>query len=114
VEYATFFLHGHAMKWFQTLTPKPTAWTPFKNQLKTQFQPVNPISTARDDLDKLRQTTSVREYIQRFTKISHLITDSTPGELIHSFICGLKNQVRQQISVYEREKTLAELMQMAE
>ena len=114
MEYGTYFLRGHAMKWYQSLAIKPTTWTQFCNQIKAQFQPVNPISTARDDLDKLHQTTSVRDYISKFLKISQLITDSTPGELTHGFIRGLKIQVRQQVSVYEREKTLAELMQMAE
>ena len=65
-------------------------------------------------MDKLHQTTSVHDYIQRFTKLAHLITNSTPGELLHAFVQGLKDQVHQQVSVYETDKTLTELQQMAE
>jgi Retrotransposon gag protein len=86
LEYGTYFLRGHTMKWYQSLATKPISWTQFRNQIKAQFQLVNPISTACDDLDKLHQTTSICEYISKFLKISQLITDSTPGELTHGFI----------------------------
>ena len=45
--YAPFFLHGHAMKWYQTLSIKPQTWDDLCNHLLAQFQPVNPVSTTR-------------------------------------------------------------------
>ena len=51
--YAVFFLRGHAMKWHQTLQVKPQTWDDFSAKLLVQFQPVNPVTTACDDMDKL-------------------------------------------------------------
>jgi hypothetical protein len=103
--YAVAYLEGNAALWWQnhireTLMPI-SQWDDLKTALVEQFKPVNSSKIARDNLAKLRQSTSVQAYIHTFRAITLEIDDIAESEKLDRFIRGLKDRVRQEVELQE-------------
>jgi hypothetical protein len=75
--------------------------------------PVNSEKRARDRLAALRQTTSVRRYIQEFTDLCLGIPDLHASEQFHRFVQGLKANIRREVELQD-PMTFEEATRIAE
>ncbi|XP_047267518.1 uncharacterized protein LOC124897941 [Capsicum annuum] len=67
-------------------------WDQFKDELKEQFYPQNVVDEARRKLRKLKQTSSIHNYVREFTKLSLLVTSFSS-----EFLDGLQNWAKQEL-----------------
>ena len=97
-----------------TLEPIVT-WDGFKQAITRQFGGFDLAERARDDLAKLRQTTSVMAYVQRFLEILLRIPSSqiVDSDMRHRFIAGLKPQTQLQVKI-ANPQTLRDAMNLAD
>lgn len=72
-------------------------WKQFKEELKRQFYPQNVVHEARRQLRELRQTSSIREYVKEFTKLTLQIPNLTSEDLLFHFLDGLQNWAKQEL-----------------
>ncbi|XP_070050192.1 uncharacterized protein [Nicotiana tomentosiformis] len=72
-------------------------WKQFKEELKRQFYPQNVIHEARRQLRELRQTSSIREYVKDFTKLTLQIPNLTREDLLFHFLDGLQYWAKQEL-----------------
>ncbi|CAI5950609.1 unnamed protein product [Closterium sp. NIES-65] len=77
------------------------------------FEPVNSIERARDNLAELRQHRSVAEYINRFRELVLEIPDIPAAELMDKFKRGLKPKIRTEVEL-RGATTLDEMIRVAE
>ena len=75
------------------------SWLLMRSALLTEFYPTDVIRTARDRLAKLRQTNSVKEYVERFRNLELQIPDLADSEKVDRFRRGLKDIVRLQVAL---------------
>ena len=116
VKYLSTLLTGPALVWWRTLfrTPaQPQDIDAFATALRTTFAVINPVKTARDQLARLRQRKSVREYAAIFRQLTLSIPGITDDEKKDRFVRGLKPRVMQAV-VMKDPDTFAEAVQMAE
>jgi hypothetical protein len=107
IDYAVCLFQGHASQWYRLQCLRSTTgepydtWDDLQQALEKQFTPVNSEKRARDRLATLRQTTSVRRYIQDFTNTCLEIPDLHPTEQYHRFVQGLKSDVRRELELHD-------------
>ncbi|CAI5459108.1 unnamed protein product [Closterium sp. Yama58-4] len=77
------------------------------------FEPVNAIERARDNLAELRQHRSVAEYINRFRELVLEIPDIPAAEQMDKFKRGLKPKIRTEVEL-RGATTLDEMIRVAE
>ncbi|CAI5934453.1 unnamed protein product [Closterium sp. NIES-64] len=77
------------------------------------FEPVNAIERARDNLADLRQHRSVAEYINRFRELVLEIPDIPAAEQMDKFKRGLKPKIRTEVEL-RSAATLDEMIRVAE
>ena len=90
-------LRGAASAWFQhldtvqdiTSQTQALQWEEFKKVLTDRFRPVAASKLARVQLNSLRQTGSVEQFIQQFLQVISAIPSMTEEELVDRFITGL-------------------------
>ena len=75
----------------------PITWAAFQEELKTNFQPINPTETYRDYLHSLKQTTTVLAYATAFRNVTLNIPTMTDEEKKFTFIYGLKPRTREEV-----------------
>ena len=68
-------------------------WWDFKFQLAQEFKVIDEERIARDRLAKLRQLTSVQEYIKEFRILKMKISDLSEAEEFDKFRRGLKTEI---------------------
>lgn len=118
--FATGYLHGRADHWIRSIEIRapeevPTTWIGLKKALIAQFRPTKAIDNARDDLDQLKQVTSVQQYVDAFMDLIMLIPAITEDEACHRFRVGLKNkELQAQLrDISEEQRTLTKFYQHA-
>jgi hypothetical protein len=102
---ATQYLKGSALLWFQHESQSSgradpfSSWVDFELALKKAFHDVNFVDRARHELSLLRQTGSVRGYLDTFKSICFRIPADQllDAEKKQRFIEGLKPYVRSQV-----------------
>ena len=95
-------LRGTALQWYRIRAQRnpasvPTAYENLKASLLDQFAVINEGQKARDKLKTLQQTRSVYAYITAFEATALSIPDANDSELLHSFVWGLRDRIRQEV-----------------
>jgi hypothetical protein len=117
--FASTFLTGHAAMWWQTVCeeleaqPADTHWGNFTEGLQEQFQPINSTKSARNQLDQLKQRTSVLLYNTEFRKIMLQLPNMHEEDRIHAYIKGLKPSVASQVAM-QQPATLLQAQRLAD
>ena len=111
VLFAAMHLQGPAITWSQSTQPTWT-WQQFQDALLRNFQSPNDVATARNELDRLRQTGSVAEYVREIREVTSRIPGIAPGDLLHRFTQGLRPDIRQWV-VMKNPLTLEDAFQSA-
>lgn len=97
---AVSYLSGIAIQWWQMLeesgSAKPETWKDFKALILSQFKPIDSYEAARNKLAELKQTGSVKSYVDEFRKLQMIIGTEmmTEEEAKHRFKWGLKPNVK--------------------
>lgn len=92
ISLAVSLLGGTALQWFVNLKMKdqrPKSWNDFKQQLTSQFQPVDFQENLRQQLLQLRQKQSLQDYIYKFRSIVGQIHAMDELSQVMLFINGL-------------------------
>ena len=98
------YLKGTARQWFASLSTSnslPSTWNLFKEQIMTQFKPIDLIEETRTKLMTLRQTGTVRDYSATFRELrlilgSHRLPED---QAIHFFKHGLRPRVVEALEI---------------
>jgi len=98
VNIAVMYLTGDAKLWWRTRSkedlnagrPKVETWETLKRELKEQFLPNNTSWIAREDLKKLRQDGSVRDYVKKFSSLILDIDNMFEEDITFNFLSGLQ------------------------
>ncbi|XP_054782108.1 uncharacterized protein LOC129289374 [Prosopis cineraria] len=88
-------------------------WELFKSELRKHFVPHNAETEARGKLRRLRQTSSIPDYIKEFTTIVLEIEDLSDKEALFYFMDGLKDWARVELD-RRKVQTLDEAIAAAE
>lgn len=76
----------------------PTTWFGFKEELKASFTPPEHQRAVRLSLQKLKQTGSVKQYIDKFNAIRLQLEKCSKEEEEDNFYNGLKESIRQLVA----------------
>lgn len=114
-------LRGAASAWFQHLDTiqddsaqtQALTWNQFKQLLTDRFRPVAVSKLARMQLNTLRQTGSVEQFIQQYMQVISAIPSMTEEERVDRFITGLKPHIRNSIHMFD-PNTLQSAMSIAQ
>jgi Retrotransposon gag protein/Zinc knuckle len=119
IQYATYWLAGSARLWWRALPAdqRPSTWPDFKTAITAQFQPLDPVLKARQQLHRCRQTTSVANYTTQLRAIFVRIPDISESEKYARFLEGLKPAMQQKVveadvSTFEAAARVAERADM--
>jgi hypothetical protein len=94
VQYAAAWLEGTAALWWKGVTEAhtaPTTWVAFKDAMVKQFQPLDPVIKARQQLRRTYQTGPVASYVGQLRAIYLRIPDMSESEKLERFKEGLKH-----------------------
>jgi len=80
--------------------------------VRNAFQPPNYQQFLRQQLRRLRQTSSVREYTTQFQNIVGQIEGMKPLDQVMMYVEGLKSAIQQEVS-YQAPQTLAAAIELA-
>jgi hypothetical protein len=105
VRYAATFLSSTARSWYQSECDRSTSYglkdtagfstfEEFAKALITHLGDPNPATKARNELLKLSQVTSVKQYADEFQRITTLLPDMDSKDVTYFFHRGLKPQIR--------------------
>jgi hypothetical protein len=98
VNITTMYLSSDAKLWWRTQIkddlnvwrPKIETWDCLKQELKEQFLPNNMSWLAREDLKKLKQDKSVRDYVKDFSSLILDIENMSEEDKLFNFMSGLQ------------------------
>ncbi|KAG8387859.1 hypothetical protein BUALT_Bualt02G0065000 [Buddleja alternifolia] len=98
VSMASTFLVGDAKLWWRSHVSDDVAanrgkietWEVLKKELKTQFLPSNSSWLARESLQKLRHTGTVRDYVNPFNSLTLDTKDMSEEDKLFNFMAGLQ------------------------
>ena len=116
VPHAVSFLIGAARTWWRTQEASgspPTTWTTFKAAFLEAFQTLDAERIARDNMENLRQRTSVTDYANQFSGLLLEVPHMHPADAIYQFVKGLKPQIRLHVEL-QRPSTVNDAMRLAE
>lgn len=100
---ASFLTHD-AATWWRSVSESdavPTTIASFETAFKARFQPFNCERQARNILDNLKQTKSVREYADVFLSTVMRISNMSEEDKIHRFLTGLKQRQRIDVELHQ-------------
>ena len=91
------YLSGDAQLWWKTRSsddvavdrPRIGTWETLKKELQDQFLPTNTTWMAKESLRKLKQTSSIREYMKKFSSLILDIEDMPEVDKLFNFMFGL-------------------------
>jgi hypothetical protein len=114
-------LRGSALLWWrlhrqtaaQSARDPISTWPEFCSGLQRQFSPIDPTTTARNNLYKLTQRGSVAAYADEFRKLVLRIPDLSGAERVNRFTNGLRQHIRAQVALQE-PKELEEAIRLAD
>lgn len=112
---ATGLLRGSALAWWRNREQEPghpITWEAFAEELKTNFQVINPVETYRDLLNTVRQTTNVVDYATLFRNIVLNLPSMTDEEKKYRFIYGLRPRTQEEVRM-RNPATFEEAVQLA-
>ena len=116
VPHAVSFLIGAARTWWRTQEASgspPTTWTTFKAAFLEAFQTLDAERIARDNMENLRQRTSVTDYANQFSGLLLEVPHMHPADAIYQFVKGLKPQICLHVEL-QRPSTVNDAMRLAE
>ena len=116
IPYAVSFLIGAARTWWRTQEASgspPTTWTTFKAAFLEAFQTLDAERIARDNMENLRQRTSVTDYANQFSGLLLEVPHMHPADAIYQFVKGLKPQSRVHVEL-QRPSTVNDAMRLAQ
>ncbi|TXG51266.1 hypothetical protein EZV62_023790 [Acer yangbiense] len=98
VSITSMYLSGDAKLWWRTRMaddlsagrPSIVVWESLKKELKNQFLPCNTSWLARENLKKLKQTGSVRDYVKEFSSLMLDIANMSEEDKLFNFMSGLQ------------------------
>ena len=98
VSITSMYLSGDAKLWWRTRMaddlsagrPSVVVWESLKKELKDQFLPCNTSWLARENLKKLKQTGSVRDYVKEFSSLMLDISNMSEEDKLFNFMSGLQ------------------------
>jgi hypothetical protein len=94
-------LEGVALKWIiDQKTPLPELWMEFKNLLLNHFVSNEDGIFFRLQLLRIKQHSTVQNFILEFDQLASCITDLTENEKIAFFLNGLSPPIQQQIVLH--------------
>jgi len=99
VQICTFYLRNEAMQWYSwysTNVDHYKLWPVFQAEIKTRFGPPE-MYRPFDSFANLKQTTTVRAYLNQFEHISGMLDKLHPSYIIDQFIGGLKEETRYEV-----------------
>ncbi|KAH0638032.1 hypothetical protein KY289_037947 [Solanum tuberosum] len=73
----------------------------FNKELKRQFYPQNVVHEDRRKLREFKKTSSIRDYVKEFTKLTLQIPSLTSEDLVFYFLDGVQNWAKQELQVDE-------------
>jgi hypothetical protein len=102
VRVAAGYLTDSALTWWRTIEQEVQrgviqpigTWEDFKARLITRFTPITPEYAARARLTTLRQTSSVRDYAERYNLCMIELPHMEECDRIFRFLTGLKPEIR--------------------
>jgi hypothetical protein len=120
VTFAAAYLKDSALKWHRQHALDVQAgrktdyagWIDFKTAFIKRFTPVDPAVTARERLDRCRQTKSAYLYTSDFDSLVLELPNMDEADKLHKYISGLKPSLKMHVTL-QRPKTLAEAQDLA-
>ncbi|ODQ76901.1 hypothetical protein BABINDRAFT_169592, partial [Babjeviella inositovora NRRL Y-12698] len=99
-QYLATRLDGEAGKWLALYLGRIGGaefleYDALKKELRKQFYPPDHDQKCRQDYSDLRQTGSVRAYIERFSYLLNQLPSAYQAVALDHFVCGLKPQMKQ-------------------
>ena len=116
VPHAVSFLIGAARTWWRAQEASgspPTTWPTFKAAFLEAFQTLDAERIARDNMENLRQRTSVTDYANQFSGLLLEVPHMHPADAIYQFVKGLKSQIRLHVEL-QRPATVNDAMRLAQ
>ena len=116
VPHAVSFLIGAARTWWRAQEASgspPTTWPTFKAAFLEAFQTLDAERIARDNMEDLRQRTSVTDYANHFSGLLLEVPYMHPADAIYQFVKGLKPQIRLHVEL-QRPATVNNAMRLAQ
>ena len=123
VNFVLSYLKGAALDYFEPEITEPRALPPdwlfdydtFKEELRSNFGPYDPMEDAESELTELRMRSSQRltEYIVQFFQVAHQVHWGD-APLRHQFYHGLPTRIKDEIARVGKPDTLAELKTLAQ
>jgi hypothetical protein len=119
--YTANLLQEAALQWYYNRVqkantdpsqPLPATWAQLIEELKSAFQAPNQQQLLRNQLQALKQTSSVQQYLYKFRNILGQIQGMADLDQVHYFIQGLKGQTKQEVA-YKAPQTLDEAASIA-
>lgn len=120
INLGSMYLADHALTWWRqkhseieagTLTVN--TWEQFKVELKKHFYPENHTDDARRQIRSLRQTGSIRDYIEAFLSLKLQVPHMHKEDLKFLFMDGLQNWAHMEVT-RRNVRTLEEAVKEAE
>ena len=114
LRYATCLLRGPALRWYRDMPEahRPLTWADFAQRLVAYFIPAGAEVTARSQLSRLTQRTSVTDYTDRFRGVCANIPTMTDAEKKNAYTQGLKLAVKRQVA-FSNPATFEEAVSLA-
>jgi hypothetical protein len=99
---AAMYLKDHALQWYHAMYSKGVIFTDFmslKDALIATFLPGDRERAARDDLSRLRQTSSATHYSAAFNALICQIPTMSEEDRVYRYIAGLKQEVKKYVTL---------------
>lgn len=96
IMFASSYMTNMVASWWYTVVQSvhtPSTWHEFRMLVLNEFVPADHIRRTLDRLRRLKQTTSVSEYLAEFRNCLLMINDMSEGERFDRFVQGLKHEV---------------------
>ena len=93
-------LRDHALTWYRSLQEHPADWPTLAHLMRQSFLDVDEQRQLRQELRRLKQTTSVQAYVHAFRQLMVRIDDMSVLDRIEAFINGLKPKTCREVSFH--------------
>ena len=116
IPHAVSFLIGAARTWWRAQEGSgspPTTWTTVKAAFLEAFQTLDAKRIARDNMENLRQRTSVTNYANQFSGLPLEVSHMHSADAIYKVVKGLKPQIRLHVEL-QRPSTVNDAMRLAQ
>lgn len=118
LHYVVGSLKEAALQWYQNRVQSDTNrtpfadWNAFSEAILKAFQPPNYQRVLRLQLEKLKQTTTVQDYVYRFRNVVGQIKGMGEDDQVIAFMRGLKSATRSEVN-YQNPENLEKAIEIA-